>query len=200
VAQTPVPYPDAVAEMESRVADILAGGKGNQIWLLEHPPLYTAGSSARAEDLINPRFPVFETGRGGPGTYHRPGQRIAYVMMDLRVRGNDLRRYICDLEEWIIRALNDFGVKGERREGRIGIWVAQRSHEEKIAAIGVRVRKGIAFHGVSINVCPDLSHYAGIVPCGIREYGVTSLEKLGVAAAMTDVDAALMRHWNGVFG
>jgi len=199
VTKAPVFYEDAVARMESRVADICAGRAGNQVWLLEHPPLYTAGTSADPADLLNPAFPVFETGRGGQYTYHGPGQRIAYVMMDLRPCGSDLRQYICDLEEWVIRALADFGVKCERRPGRVGLWVAHADGEDKIAAIGVRVRRWVAFHGVSINLSPDLSHYAGIVPCGIRGHGVTSLQKLGIPATLPDLDAALMKRWSEVF-
>lgn len=190
--------------MERRVADIRAGTARDLVWLLEHPPLYTAGTSARAEDLLDAQFPVFETGRGGQYTYHGPGQRVGYVVMDLKPRGADLKQYICNLEEWIITALKDFNVTGERRPGRVGIWVDLapygRKGEAKIAAIGVRVRHWVAFHGLSLNVAPDLSHYNGIVPCGIAEHGVTSLKDLGIAATMKDVDAALEKSWSKVFG
>jgi lipoyl(octanoyl) transferase len=194
-----VAYPDAVRFMEARAHQIRAQGANDLVWLLEHPPLYTAGTSAKPEDLLGSPFPVHPTGRGGQYTYHGPGQRVAYVVMDLKNRGCDLRQYICDLEEWIIRALGDLGVKGERRERRIGIWVAQGGAEAKIAAVGVRVRKWVAYHGVSINVNPDLTHYAGIVPCGIRNYGVTSLEALGIKVSLADVDAALKRRWEEIF-
>ncbi len=203
-----VEYPDALAFMEQRVADIRAGAadewsgtSGECVWLLEHPPLYTAGTSARVADLLDARFPVFETGRGGQYTYHGPGQRIAYVMLDLKKRGGqDVRKYVWNLEEWVILSLREFGVNAERREGRVGLWVATPSgREDKIAAIGVRLRHWITFHGVSINVAPDLSHYAGIVPCGISEHGVTSLAALGVGATMADLDAALRTAWMKVF-
>jgi len=201
------PYEAAVAEMEHRVAEIAAGEARERVWLVEHEPLYTAGTSAQETDLLAPdRFPVFRTGRGGEFTYHGPGQRVAYVMMDLNRRGKDVRRYVRDLEEWIIRALAEFGVTGERREGRVGIWV-DRTHrgglpgqEDKIAAIGVRLRRWVSFHGISLNVEPDLGHYAGIVPCGISEHGVTSLVDLGITATMDDVDAALKTAFRDVFG
>lgn len=197
----PVPYADALALMEARVNGIHAGQAGEVVWLLEHPPLYTAGTSAKAEDLLNPRFPVFETGRGGEYTYHGPGQRVAYVMLNLKKRQQepDLKKYIWQLEEWIIRALGQLGITGERRVGRVGIWVATPSGEKKIAAIGVRIRHWISFHGVAINVNPDLSHFSGIVPCGISEYGVTSLWDLGVRAELGDVDQALQVSWGQVF-
>jgi lipoyl(octanoyl) transferase len=197
--KNPVAYDAAVTAMENRAQAIGAQGENGLVWLLEHPPLYTAGTSANAKDLINPAFPVYETGRGGQYTYHGPGQRIAYVMLDLHKRGSDLRKYICDLEEWMILSLKDLGVKGERRTGRIGIWVAANNSEAKIAAVGVRVRKWVTYHGVSINVNPDLSHYTGIVPCGISDYGVTSLQALGINAAMSDLDLALQHNWNRVF-
>ncbi|MDE2337559.1 MAG: lipoyl(octanoyl) transferase LipB [Alphaproteobacteria bacterium] len=197
--QKPVGYTEAVRRMEERVRAIREAGASDLVWLLEHPPLYTAGTSAQAKDLINNDFPVHHTGRGGQYTYHGPGQRVGYVMMDLQKRGSDLRRYICDLEEWMILALKDFDVKGERRQGRVGIWVATGNSEAKIAAIGVRVRKWVSYHGVAVNLNPDLSHYNGIVPCGISEYGVTSLAKLGVAAGMADLDTALQRSWQRVF-
>lgn len=195
-----IAYPDALAAMEQRVADIEAGRAPELLWLLEHPALYTAGTSANEAELLNPRFPVFKTGRGGRFTYHGPGQRVIYAVMDLRARGRDVRRHVCSLEEWVIRVLKDFGIKGERRDGRIGIWVVHEGREEKIAAIGVRVRRWIAYHGLSFNVNPDLSHYSGIVPCGLGEYGVTSLKRLGVDALMTDVDAAFKKHAAEIFG
>jgi len=199
---TPVPYPEAVDFMEQRVALIRDGSAPETVWLLEHPPLYTAGTSADPSDLIDPdRFPVYQTGRGGQYTYHGPGQRIAYVMLDLKQRGQDVRQYVCDLESWIIRTLAGFGVVGERRPGRVGIWVDQgNAREDKIAAIGVRVRRWVTFHGISINLEPDLSHFGGIVPCGISEHGVTSLAELGVSAAMPDLDLALKATFSEVFG
>ncbi|MCW5751723.1 MAG: lipoyl(octanoyl) transferase LipB [Alphaproteobacteria bacterium] len=196
-----VPYAEAEAEMEARVGAIAAGRAPELVWLLEHPPLYTAGTSARAEDLLSPaRFPVYRTGRGGQFTYHGPGQRIAYVMLDLRRRGQDLRAYVERLEEWVIATLAAFGVKGEARPGRVGVWV-DRGHgrEDKIAAIGIRVRRWVSFHGISINVEPDLGHYAGIVPCGIREHGVTSLADLGLIVSMAEVDLELRASFERVF-
>jgi lipoyl(octanoyl) transferase len=197
-----VAYPEALATMEERVAAIRAGEAPELVWLLEHPPLYTAGTSARAQDLLAPRrFPVFDAGRGGQYTYHGPGQRVAYLMLDLQRRKPDLRRYIWQLEEWIIRALAQFNVRGERREGRIGIWVVRPSGPEaKIAAIGVRVRRWVTYHGVAINVDPDLEHFAGIVPCGISGFGVTSLADLGLTTTMPELDAALMSAFEEVFG
>lgn len=197
----PVTYPDALAAMETRVNAIHDGSAGEMVWLLEHPPLYTGGTSAKATDLRDPQFPVFETGRGGEYTYHGPGQRVAYVMLDLKNRQQvpDLKKYIWQLEEWIIQTLAVFGVTGERRTGRVGIWVQTPDGEQKIAAIGVRIRHWITFHGISINVDPDLSHFGGIVPCGIAEYGVTSLKALGVAPDMAAVDDALRSTWKGVF-
>lgn len=197
-----VPYPDAVAAMEARVAAIADGQASEMVWLLEHPPLYTAGTSAQQRDLLMPeRFPVFSTGRGGQFTYHGPGQRVGYVMMDLRRRGNDVRRFVRDLEEWLIRTLAQFNVRGERREGRVGIWVARKSgREDKIAALGIRVRRGVSYHGVSFNVDPALEHFSGIVPCGIAEHGVTSLADLGLTATMADVDLALRAAFEEVFG
>ncbi len=194
-------YPEAVRQMEERVAVIASGKAKELVWLLEHPPLYTAGTSAKREDLLDDaRLPVFETGRGGQFTYHGPGQRVGYVMMDLRQRANDVRRFVFDLEEWLIRTLVRFNVRGERREGRIGIWVASPSgKEEKIAALGIRVRRGISFHGVSLNVDPDLDHFSGIVPCGIQEHGVTSLAKLGINVMMAEVDMALRGAFEEVF-
>lgn len=195
ISAAPVEYPAAVAAMEARVAAIRAGTAAEKIWLLEHPPLYTAGTSAKAEDLRAARFPVYESGRGGQYTYHGPGQRIAYVMLDLQKRGPDLRRYIWTLEEWLIAALRAFDVRAERRAGRVGLWVDLsrygRSGEAKIAAIGVRVRKWVTYHGIALNVAPDLMHYDGIVPCGISEHGVTSLADLGIDVKMGEVDAVL---------
>ena len=197
-----VPYPEALAAMEERVAAIRAGAARELVWLLEHPPLYTAGTSARAHDLLAAeRFPVFEAGRGGQYTYHGPGQRVAYLMLDLQRRRPDLRRYIWQLEEWVIRALARFNVRGERRTDRIGIWVVKPGgHEAKIAAIGVRVRRWVTYHGVAINLEPDLEHFAGIVPCGISGFGVTSLADLGLTTTMAELDAALMATFGGVFG
>jgi lipoyl(octanoyl) transferase len=200
-----VDYPTALAEMETRVTAIHAGAMPEQVWLLEHPPLYTAGTSARPEDLLQPdALPVYRAGRGGQLTYHGPGQRIGYVMLDLRRRGGDLRRYVHDLEEWIIRTLARFRIKGERREGRIGIWVVSGDREDKIAALGVRVRHGITFHGIAINRDPDLRHFAGIVPCGIKEsaeqpFGVTSLEMLGRHVTQAALDEALHATFGEVF-
>jgi lipoyl(octanoyl) transferase len=200
----PVGYEDALAEMEARVAAIHEGRAGELIWLLEHPALYTAGVSAAPDELLTPtRFPVHRTGRGGRYTYHGPGQRVGYAMMDLTTRGRDVRAYVHNLEEWVIRSLAEFGVTGERREGRIGIWVVRQTPlgpvEEKIAAIGVRVRRWVAFHGVAINVAPDLSHFEGIVPCGLAGFGVTSLKALGHDVSMTEMDAALRRTFSQVF-
>ena len=201
VSETPVEYAAAVEEMEGRVAAIRAGAAAELVWLLEHPPLYTAGTSARDEELLDPRrLPVHRTGRGGRYTYHGPGQRIAYVMLDLRRRGQDVRCYVHQLEEWIIRTLARFEVRGERRDGRVGIWVVRPSgNEEKIAAIGVRVRQWVTYHGLALNVDPELEHYRGIVPCGIAEHGVTSLAELGIAASMEEVDTALRRAFAEVF-
>lgn len=200
IAEGETPYPAAVAVMEARAEAIAAGREGELVWLLEHPPIYTAGTSARDGDLIEARFPVYKTGRGGQFTYHGPGQRVAYVMLDLKRRGADVRSYVRDLEEWLIRTLARFGVKGERRQGRVGIWVVRGRNEDKIAALGVRVRHWVTFHGVALNVDPDLSHFSGIVPCGIREYGVTSLADLGLPVTMADVDVALRASFEEVFG
>ena len=202
VTDTPVAYPQALAAMEDRVARIAAGEASEAVWLLEHPPLYTAGTSAKPADLVDPeRFPVYPAGRGGQYTYHGPGQRVGYTMLDVKARGGDIRRFVQDLEEWLIRALARFGVIGERREGRVGIWVIDHATgaEDKIAALGIRIRRGISFHGVSLNVDPDLSHFAGIVPCGISQHGVTSLARLGVAARRDEVDAALKAAFSDVF-
>lgn len=202
ISDSPVAYPDAVAVMEQRVADIRAGNAADSVWLLEHPALYTAGTSAQETDLIQPdRFPVYKSGRGGQYTYHGPGQRVGYVMLDLRNRNNDLRCYVHDLEEWIIRALASFNIQGERRTGRVGIWVDRgQGREDKIAAIGVRVRQWVAFHGIAVNLDPDLSHFEGIVPCGIAEHGVTSLADLGLPVTMADLDVALRTAFEEVFG
>lgn len=200
-------YESAVAAMEARVAAIAAGEAGELIWLLEHPPLYTAGVSAKEHDLLAPdRFPVFRTGRGGQFTYHGPGQRVAYVMLDLRERGRDVTKFVADLECWIIGALDQFNVKGEIREGRVGVWVERKgpgwSREDKIAAIGVRLRKWVSFHGIAFNVEPDLEHFSGITPCGISapQFGVTSLVDLGLPVTMSDADAALRASFHQVFG
>ena len=202
VSREPVAYPDAVARMEERVEKIVRGMASEQVWLLEHPPLYTAGTSARDVDLLSPRFPVFRTGRGGQYTYHGPGQRVAYVVLDLKRRNPDARAYVRDLEEWLIRTLAHLGVKGERRKGRVGIWVARDGGEDKIAAIGVRLRHWVTFHGISLNVAPDLSHYSGIVPCGVGAGvgGVTSLAALGVQITMAETDEALKFGFEEIFG
>jgi lipoyl(octanoyl) transferase len=194
------PYPEAVSFMETRAAQIAEGSAPELVWLVEHPPIYTAGTSAKDADLIDARFPVFKTGRGGQFTYHGPGQRVGYVMLDLKRRKADVRAFVHDLEEWLIRTLARFNVKGERREGRVGIWVVRGAREDKIAAIGVRVRRWVTFHGVSLNVDPDLSHFSGIVPCGVREHGVTSLVDLGLPVTMADVDVALKQAFEDVFG
>ena len=198
-------YAEAVAEMEARAAAIADGRSAERVWLLEHPPLYTAGTSARAQDLIEPLIlPVFKTGRGGQFTYHGPGQRVAYVMLDLTRRKPDLRAFVHALEAWIITSLVAFNIRAERREGRVGVWVPRPEKgdgaEDKIAAIGIRVRRWVSFHGISINVEPELSHYGGIVPCGIREYGVTSLADLGWPVTMPELDAALRAAFEEVFG
>ena len=203
ISDGPVPYDEALATMETRVADIRAGRAGELIWLLEHPPLYTAGTSSKPQDLLQPlRLPVHAAGRGGQYTYHGPGQRVAYTMLDLRQRRQDVRRYVSDLEDWVIRTLARFNVRGERRAGRVGVWVVRDGgqREDKIAAIGVRIRHWVSFHGISINVEPDLTHYAGIVPCGIAEHGVTSLVDLGLPVTMTDLDMALAETFDEVFG
>jgi lipoyl(octanoyl) transferase len=208
-----LPYPDAIEAMRARVAAIRAGEASELVWLVEHPPLFTAGTSADLADLSNPRgFPTYAAGRGGQWTYHGPGQRTGYVMLDLtRSHGpepgrtippRDIKRFVWALEEWLIRALGSFNVRGERREGRIGIWVVDRNTgaENKIGAIGVRVTRWVSWHGVALNVAPDLTHFDGIIPCGIREHGVTSLHALGILATMEEVDAALMAAWAQVFG
>lgn len=203
------PYADALALQEARVAAIRAGEADECVWLLEHPPLLTAGTSAKPSDLLGPdRFPVHQVGRGGQYTYHGPGQRIAYAMLDLDARGRDVRAYVRKLEEWVIRTLAEFGVKGERRADRVGVWVVRPDRpplpsgapaEDKIAAIGVKIRKWVTFHGLAINVEPDLSHYRTIIPCGVRDYGVTSLIDLGVPVTMTDLDIAMKQAYIEVF-
>ena len=201
IGNTPVDYEPAVEEMEGRVAAIRAGTAPEFVWLLEHPALYTAGTSAREEDLLDPsRLPVHRTGRGGRYTYHGPGQRIAYVMLDLSRRDRDVRCHVHRLEEWIIRTLARFDIRGERREGRVGIWVVRHGgEEEKIAAIGVRVRHWVTYHGLAVNVDPEFDHYRGIIPCGIAEHGVTSLARLGVRATMAELDDALRATFAEVF-
>jgi lipoyl(octanoyl) transferase len=194
----PVPYPAAVAFMENRVKEIAEGGP-ELVWLLEHPPIYTAGTSAREGDLIDARFPVFRSGRGGQFTYHGPGQRVGYVMLDLKRRKTDVGSFVRALEDWLIATLARFGIRGERSEGRVGIWVGATGSEKKIAQIGVRVRHWVTYHGVSLNVAPDLTHFDGIVPCGVRDRGVTSLAALGADATMTDVDAALTESFAEIF-
>jgi lipoyl(octanoyl) transferase len=206
VSDTPVAYLEAVAAMEARVADIAAQKAPEQVWLLEHPPLYTSGTSGKPADLLDPRFRVFATGRGGQLTYHGPGQRVAYVMLDLKRRRPDVRAYVAGLEEWIIRTLAAFNVRGERREDRVGVWVNRpdkgSGFEDKIAAIGVRLRRWVSFHGIAINVEPDLTHFEAIVPCGVADprYGVTSLVDLGHPVTMADVDIALRQAFEEVFG
>ncbi|MGI3163145.1 lipoyl(octanoyl) transferase LipB [Pseudooceanicola sp. 200-1SW] len=204
-----VPYETALAEMEARVAAIAEGRAAEAIWLLEHPPLYTAGTSARREDLVDPdRFPVFEARRGGQYTYHGPGQRVVYIMLDLNKRGRDVRAFVKALEGWVIATLAEFGIRGEIREGRVGVWVPRPEkapqadgtpREDKIAAIGIRLRRWISFHGISINVEPDLEHFSGIVPCGIASHGVTSLVDLGLPVTMEDLDSALMATFDQAF-
>jgi lipoyl(octanoyl) transferase len=206
ISDQPVPYPEAVAVMEARAAAIAAGEASELVWLVEHPPLYTSGTSGKGGDLLDPRFPLFATGRGGQLTYHGPGQRIAYVMLDLKRRRPDVRAYVASLEEWIIRTLAAFNVRGERREDRVGVWVKRpdkgAGHEDKIAAIGVRLKRWVSFHGIAINVEPDLSHFSAIVPCGVSDprFGVTSLVDLGHPIGMTDVDIALRQTFESLFG
>jgi lipoyl(octanoyl) transferase len=205
VSTVPVPYLDAVAAMQTRVEAILDGTAGELVWLLEHPPLYTAGVSAKAGDLIDAnRLPVFQTERGGQFTYHGPGQRVAYVMLDLRERGRDVRKFVQSLEAWVIGALAEFNVEGQLRDGRVGVWVERKGpgfhREDKIAALGVKLRRWVSFHGVSLNVEPDLSHFAGIVPCGVTEHGVTSLVDLGHTVTLDEADAALKASFERTFG
>ncbi|MBR0752771.1 lipoyl(octanoyl) transferase LipB [Bradyrhizobium jicamae] len=206
ISDRPVPYPDSLTEMDRRVAGIAAGTAPELVWLLEHPPLYTSGTSGKPADLLDPRFPTFQTGRGGQVTYHGPGQRVAYVMLDLKRRRPDVRAYVASLEEWIIRTLSAFNVRGERREDRVGVWVKRPDKgpdfEDKIAAIGVRLRRWVSFHGIAINVELDLSHFQSIVPCGVVDprYGVTSLVDLGLPVTLADVDIALRQAFTEVFG
>ncbi len=200
VAPTPQDYLASVARMEAEAALIAKGEAPELVWLLEHPALYTAGTSAKSADLVSPdRFPVFTTGRGGQYTYHGPGQRIAYVMLDLKKRGGDVRGFVAALERWIIATLADLGVNGEVREDRVGVWVKRPEREDKIAALGIRVRQGVTFHGVSINVSPDLSHFDGIVPCGVTEHGVTSFEDLGLAVDQLTLDRSLKAQFAHIF-
>ena len=207
VSDALTPYPEAVAAMEARAAAIARGDAAELVWLVEHPPLYTAGTSARPGDLLEPgRFPVFASGRGGQFTYHGPGQRVAYTMLSISARGGDLRRFVHDLEEWIIRTLARFNLKGERREGRVGIWIARPGGaEDKIAALGIRVRRGVTYHGIAINLEPDLAHFSGSVPCGIQgggtsPYGVTSVLREGILISMPELDMALRGAFEEVFG
>jgi lipoyl(octanoyl) transferase len=206
ISDAPVAYPEALATMEQRVAAIAADQAPELVWLLEHPPLYTSGTSGKSSDLLDPRFPFFQTGRGGQLTYHGPGQRVAYVMLDLKRRRPDVRAYVAGLEEWIIGTLSSFNVRGERREDRVGVWVKRPDKgigfEDKIAAIGVRLRRWVSFHGIAVNVEPDLSHFSAIVPCGVADqrYGVTSLVDLGHPVTLTDVDVALRQAFEDVFG
>lgn len=210
ISEELVSYEQALATMEDRVAAIAGGRADEMVWLLEHPPLYTAGTSARIEDLTDPdRFPVYSAKRGGQYTYHGPGQRVVYVMLDLGKRGRDVRKFVAQMEAWVIATLAEFNVTGERREGRVGVWVQRKDKplnslgqppEDKIAAIGVRLRKWVSFHGLSINVEPDLEHFSGIVPCGISEHGVTSLVDLGLPVTMADVDVALRKTFEETFG
>ncbi|KRP86146.1 lipoate--protein ligase [Bradyrhizobium pachyrhizi] len=206
ISDRAVPYLDSLAAMDERVVNIATGAAPELVWLLEHPPLYTSGTSGKADDLLAPRFPTFQSGRGGQVTYHGPGQRVAYVMLDLKRRRPDVRAYVASLEEWIIRTLAAFNVRGERREDRVGVWVRRPDkgpgHEDKIAAIGVRLRRWVSFHGIAINVEPDLAHFQAIVPCGVVDprYGVTSLLDLGLPVTMADVDIALRQAFAEVFG
>lgn len=201
ISDAAVAYPEALAFMEERAAAIRRGTAPQCVWLLEHPPLYTAGTSARAEDLLDTGgFPVYRSGRGGQFTYHGPGQRVAYVMLDLHRHGGDVRAYVRNLEEWLILTLARFNIRGERRDGRVGIWVAENDgSENKIAAIGVRVRHWVTFHGISLNIEPNLSHFGGIVPCGIRDHGVTSLAAQGILVSLPEVDGALRGAFDEVF-
>lgn len=210
ISDEPVSYPQALAEMEARAAAIADGTADELVWLLEHPPLYTAGTSAEAHDLLQPdRFPVYNAGRGGEYTYHGPGQRVAYIMLDLKRRRQDVRGYVSALEEVVIRTLDKMNIRGERREDRVGVWVRRPERpalpdgttaEDKVAAIGIRLRRWVTFHGFSLNVEPDLSHFAGIVPCGISAYGVTSLVDLGLPVMMTDVDVFIREAFEEIFG
>ncbi len=205
VSDVQVDYPAALAEMESRAAAIADGTANERVWLIEHPPLYTAGTSAKEEDLVSPdRFPVYHTGRGGQFTYHGPGQRVAYVMLDLKRRRQDVRAFVAALEQWLITTLWQFHVRGERRDDRVGVWVRRPEKpgnaEDKVAAIGIRVRKWVTFHGISLNVEPELEHFSGIVPCGVTEHGVTSLVDLGLPVTMEEVDSIMRREFEAIFG
>ena len=206
VSDALVPYEEALAVMEARAAAVAQGNAPELVWLLEHPPLYTAGTSAKGDDLVEARFPVHETGRGGQFTYHGPGQRVVYLMLHLKQRRPDVRLFVASLEEWLIRTLAAFNVRGERREDRIGVWVARpehgTGHEDKIAAIGIRLKRWVSLHGIALNVDPDLSHFGGIVPCGVADarYGVTSLVDLGHTVTMPEVDIVLRREFEGLFG
>jgi lipoyl(octanoyl) transferase len=206
ISSAPVPYPEAIAAMEARVAAIAAQEARELVWLLEHPPLYTSGTSGKPQDMLDPRFPTFSSGRGGQLTYHGPGQRVAYVMLDLKQRRPDVRAYVAGLEEWIIRTLAAFDVRGERREDRVGVWVSRLDKgpgfEDKIAAIGVRLKRWVSLHGIAINLAPDLAHFDAIVPCGVADprYGVTSLSDLGRPVALADLDSALRQAFEDVFG
>jgi len=202
LSDTPIPYPDAVTTMEERGNAISTGHAGELVWLLEHPPLYTAGTSARAEELLRPdAFPVYETGRGGHYTYHGPGQRVGYVMLDLKQRTQDIRCYVHALEEWLIQALRTLNINGERRTDRVGIWIDRgNGREDKIAAIGVRVKRWVTLHGFALNIAPDLTHFQGIIPCGISSHGVTSLQDLGVSISIKDMDTLLQKTFETVFG
>ncbi|MES2474036.1 MAG: lipoyl(octanoyl) transferase LipB [Pseudomonadota bacterium] len=206
VSALPVAYPEALALMEARAAAIAEGTQSELVWLLEHPPIYTAGTSANDADLLDARFPVYRTGRGGQFTYHGPGQRVGYAMLDLKQRKPDVRAYVQDLEQWLIETLALFNVKGERREGRVGIWVQRgptstlNAQEDKIAALGVRIKRWVTFHGVALNVDPDLTHFSGIVPCGVKAHGVTSLADLGILVSTADVDIALKQSFKKIFG
>jgi lipoyl(octanoyl) transferase len=201
ISLEPVAYEEALAFMEDRVQAIIAGQADEMVWLLEHPPLFTAGSSAKDEDLIDGMgFPIYKTGRGGQYTYHGPGQRIAYVMLDLRKRRQDIRWFVSQLEQWIIATLEDFGVKSEIREGRVGVWVNTKNSEAKIAALGIRIKKWVTLHGIALNINPNLEHYRGIVPCGISEFGVTSLTMLGIQKNYEEVDTKLKENFTIIFG
>jgi lipoyl(octanoyl) transferase len=200
VAEAPIPYPEALAWMEARSAAVAAGEAREAVWLVEHPPLYTSGTSADPAELLDPRFPVYAAGRGGRYTYHGPGQRVGYLVLDIGKRGRDVRCFVHAVESWVIAALARLGVEAWRAPGRIGIWTDDDGQEAKIGAIGIRVRRWVSLHGFSVNVAPDLSHFSGIVPCGLPEFPVTSLEKLTIAAKMTDLDAALMSEFGHFLG
>ncbi len=203
ISSSPIPYPESLAWMESHVNHIIAGDGDECLWFLEHPPLYTAGTSAKTTDLLSDEFPVYETGRGGEYTYHGPGQQVVYAMLDLKKRHHgtpDLRRYVWQLEEWIIRILAEIGITGERRDGRVGIWVVNSSGaENKIAAIGIRIRKWVAYHGIAINLNPDLNHFKGIVPCGIKNHGVTSIEKEGKSITAKEIQTIALDVFDDIF-